>query len=85
MPEEGVALKSHKEVFASHIETHNCPTGDCDILRENEVLNSVFLHHAVKAGLDSLKTTISLAKASKGSSWLFSMTIKCPFPVTLVP
>ncbi|MFO7460526.1 MAG: NAD(P)-binding protein [Desulfatiglandales bacterium] len=26
------ALDSHKEVFASHIETHNCPTGDCDIL-----------------------------------------------------
>ncbi|MDD5207054.1 MAG: FAD-dependent oxidoreductase, partial [Desulfobacterales bacterium] len=28
----GDALESHKEVFASHIETHNCPTGDCDIL-----------------------------------------------------
>jgi NADPH-dependent glutamate synthase beta subunit-like oxidoreductase len=26
------SLDSHKEVFASHIETHNCPTGDCDIL-----------------------------------------------------
>ncbi|MBN1106104.1 MAG: NAD(P)-dependent oxidoreductase, partial [Deltaproteobacteria bacterium] len=25
----GDALESHKEVFASHIETHNCPTGDC--------------------------------------------------------
>ncbi len=28
----GDALESHKEVFASHIDTHNCPTGDCDIL-----------------------------------------------------
>jgi NADPH-dependent glutamate synthase beta subunit-like oxidoreductase len=28
----GDALEFHKEVFASHIETHNCPTGDCDIL-----------------------------------------------------
>ncbi|PKN24440.1 MAG: 4Fe-4S ferredoxin [Deltaproteobacteria bacterium HGW-Deltaproteobacteria-21] len=28
----GDVLESHKEVFASHIETHNCPTGDCDIL-----------------------------------------------------
>jgi NADPH-dependent glutamate synthase beta subunit-like oxidoreductase len=28
----GDALDSHAEVFASHIETHNCPTGDCDIL-----------------------------------------------------
>ena len=28
----GDALESHKEVFDSHIETHNCPTGDCDIL-----------------------------------------------------
>lgn len=28
----GDALESHKEVFASHIDTHNCPTGQCDIL-----------------------------------------------------
>ena len=28
----GDPLESHKEVFASHIDTHNCPTGDCDIL-----------------------------------------------------
>ena len=28
----GDALEYHKEVFSSHIETHNCPTGDCDIL-----------------------------------------------------
>jgi NADPH-dependent glutamate synthase beta subunit-like oxidoreductase len=28
----GSVLESHKEVFASHIATHNCPTGDCDIL-----------------------------------------------------
>ena len=28
----GDALEFHKEIFASHIETHNCPTGDCDIL-----------------------------------------------------
>ncbi len=26
------ALELHKEVFSSHIETHNCPTGDCDLL-----------------------------------------------------
>ncbi|MBU4456999.1 MAG: FAD-dependent oxidoreductase [Nanoarchaeota archaeon] len=25
----GGALDAHKEVFVSHIETHNCPTGDC--------------------------------------------------------
>ncbi len=28
----GSALESHQEVFSSHIETHNCPTGDCDFL-----------------------------------------------------
>ena len=28
----GKALESHREVFVSHIETHNCPTGDCEIL-----------------------------------------------------
>ena len=28
----GDALDSHGEVFASHVETHNCPSGDCDIL-----------------------------------------------------
>jgi NADPH-dependent glutamate synthase beta subunit-like oxidoreductase len=28
----GDALEFHKEVFSSHIDTHNCPTGDCDIL-----------------------------------------------------
>jgi NADPH-dependent glutamate synthase beta subunit-like oxidoreductase len=28
----GDRLESHREVFASHIQTHNCPTGDCDIL-----------------------------------------------------
>ena len=28
----GKALDSHREVFASHIATHNCPTGDCDVL-----------------------------------------------------
>jgi len=28
----GDALDSSKEVFSSHIETHNCPTGDCDLL-----------------------------------------------------
>ncbi|MBP1738277.1 MAG: 4Fe-4S ferredoxin iron-sulfur binding domain protein [Deltaproteobacteria bacterium] len=28
----GDPLESHKEIFASHIHTHNCPTGDCDIL-----------------------------------------------------
>ena len=25
----GSALMQHREVFASHIETHNCATGDC--------------------------------------------------------
>jgi NADPH-dependent glutamate synthase beta subunit-like oxidoreductase len=28
----GKPLESHREVFASHIDTHNCPTGQCDIL-----------------------------------------------------
>lgn len=28
----GDPLDSHKEIFASHIDTHNCPTGHCDIL-----------------------------------------------------
>ncbi|MEW6664017.1 MAG: NAD(P)-binding protein [Thermodesulfobacteriota bacterium] len=28
----GRPIETHKEVFASHIETHNCPTGDCDFL-----------------------------------------------------
>jgi NADPH-dependent glutamate synthase beta subunit-like oxidoreductase len=28
----GTALESHQEIFLSHIETHNCPTGDCDFL-----------------------------------------------------
>ena len=28
----GKPLESHKEVFASHIDTHNCPTGQCDLL-----------------------------------------------------
>lgn len=28
----GKPLESYKEVFASHIDTHNCPTGQCDIL-----------------------------------------------------
>ena len=28
----GKSLELHQEVFASHIETHNCPTGDCDFL-----------------------------------------------------
>ncbi len=28
----GQPLESHREVFASHIETHNCPTGECDFL-----------------------------------------------------
>ena len=28
----GKALESHREVFASHIDTHNCPTGHCEIL-----------------------------------------------------
>jgi len=28
----GDAIEFHKEVFSSHIDTHNCPTGDCDIL-----------------------------------------------------
>ncbi len=26
------ALAQYREVYESHIETHNCPTGDCDIL-----------------------------------------------------
>jgi NADPH-dependent glutamate synthase beta subunit-like oxidoreductase/ferredoxin len=28
----GDALESHKEAFISHIDTRNCPTGDCDLL-----------------------------------------------------
>jgi NADPH-dependent glutamate synthase beta subunit-like oxidoreductase len=28
----GTGLETNKEVFESHIKTHNCPTGDCDIL-----------------------------------------------------
>jgi NADPH-dependent glutamate synthase beta subunit-like oxidoreductase len=28
----GRPIEAHREVFASHIETHNCPTGDCDFL-----------------------------------------------------
>jgi NADPH-dependent glutamate synthase beta subunit-like oxidoreductase len=28
----GKSLECHQEVFISHIETHNCPTGDCDFL-----------------------------------------------------
>jgi NADPH-dependent glutamate synthase beta subunit-like oxidoreductase len=28
----GQPLESHQEVFASHMETHNCPTGDCEFL-----------------------------------------------------
>jgi len=28
----GNPLDSHREVFASHIDTHNCPTGQCEIL-----------------------------------------------------
>jgi NADPH-dependent glutamate synthase beta subunit-like oxidoreductase len=28
----GSALESFQENFSSHIETHNCPTGDCDFL-----------------------------------------------------
>jgi len=28
----GKPLETHREVFASHIDTHNCPTGQCDIL-----------------------------------------------------
>ncbi len=28
----GQSLESYLEVFVSHIETHNCPTGDCDFL-----------------------------------------------------
>ncbi|MBA4393386.1 MAG: 4Fe-4S ferredoxin [Desulfobacca sp.] len=28
----GQSLEEHLEVFTSHIATHNCPTGDCDVL-----------------------------------------------------
>lgn len=26
------AVAAHREIFQSHVDTHNCPTGDCDLL-----------------------------------------------------
>ena len=26
------AIAAHREIFQSHVDTHNCPTGDCDLL-----------------------------------------------------
>jgi len=69
----GAALTEHHEEFLSHIETHNCSTGDC--LR----LAPAPCQMTCPAGLD-IPTYVTLIGQSRDAEALDVIRKDCPFP-----
>jgi NADPH-dependent glutamate synthase beta subunit-like oxidoreductase/ferredoxin len=69
----GSALMQHREVFASHIETHNCATGDCVKLAPAPC------QMTCPAGLD-IPTYVTLIGLGRDAEAVEVIRQDCPFP-----
>jgi len=69
----GSALMQHREVFASHIETHNCATGDCVKLAPAPC------QMTCPAGLD-IPTYVTLIGLGRDAEAVEVIRRDCPFP-----
>jgi NADPH-dependent glutamate synthase beta subunit-like oxidoreductase/ferredoxin len=67
------ALLEHREVFVSHVDTHNCPTGDCIKLAPAPC------QMACPAGID-VPTYISLIGLGRDEDAIDVIRKDCPFP-----
>ena len=67
------ALKAHREIFTSHIDTHNCSTGDCVRLAPAPC------QMTCPAGLD-IPTYVTLVGMGRDAEAIDVIRRDCPFP-----